>query len=331
MKILIIGGSGNISWHCVKLFYEMGNDVWVLNRRCTLKTRRSLDEFNIHIIQADMRNYKLIEEIFKDEIFDVVVDFICYNSQDAEFDVKVFRNHVKQFIFISSAANYDRRIIKYPINENSKLGTEGWEYVIGKIAAENVFMKAWHDECFPVTVVRPGHTYDTLIPEAVGNGDWTNAKRLLDGKPIIVHGDGTNLWTITHGSDMARAIEGLLLNEKSYGECYHITSDEILTWNEITQMVADALSVKKISVVYIPSKKILQYDYSLGIGIVGHKMWADVYDNKKIRDVTNGWTAQKKASEGIEESIKWLKEDECRQRINLKLSDTIDHLCQLYI
>lgn len=331
MKILIIGGSGNISWHCVKRFCEIGHDVWVLNRRCTLKTRRSLDEFNIHIIKADMRDYRLIERIFEDIFFDVVIDFICYNEIDAKFDLKIFKNRVKQFIFISSAANYDRRKIKYPITEDSKLGTENWEYVKGKIAAEEEFMKAWHEEKFPVTIIRPGHTYDTLIPEAVGNGDWTNIKRLLNGKPIVIHGDGTNLWTITHGSDMAYAIERLLLNEQAYGEDYHITSNEVMTWNDITQMVVDALNIKKYDVVYIPSQKILQYDYSLGIGIVGHKMWPDIYDNKKIKAVTGGWIAQKEASVGIGESIKWLLEDECRQRVNLKLNDSIEHMCQLYV
>ena len=330
MKILIIGGSGNISWHCVKKFSESGHDVWVLNRRYTLKTRRSIDDFNIHLLKADIRDTNNIKKLMENEYWDIVMDFICYNAEDAEREIEVFKNKTKQFIFISSGANYDRTRICYPITESALLGTENWDYVKGKIDCEKIFMNAWAEYEFPITIIRPGHTYDTLIPEAVGNGDWTNAQRIKEGKPIVIHGDGTNLWTITHGKDMANAIEALLGNEKVFGEVYHITSDEHINWLEITRMISNALGVKRPEIVFVPSCKILEEDFSLGIGIVGHKMWPDIYDNSKIKSIACGWNAQIDAEKGISGSIKWLQEDSARQRINSSLNAVLDSLCKKY-
>lgn len=330
MKILVIGGSGNISWNCVNELVNEKHDVWVINRRYTVCTRRSIDDLGIHLLQTDIRNENAVMEILKNNCFDVVLDFICYCEEDARMDIRLFKNRTKQFFFVSSAANYDRKLIKGKITENSILGAEEWEYVKNKIACEKVFLKEWHESGFPVTVIRPGHTYDTLLPEAVGNGDWTNAKRILEGKPIIVHDEGKNIWTLTHGRDFAKAIPTLLLNEKTYGECYHITSDEHLNWNEITEIVANALGKSKPEIVYISSNKIKECDYELGIGIVEHKMWDDVYDNSKIREITGGWRAVIDAEEGIYQTINWLREDTRRQRVNIKLDTVISKLCKKF-
>lgn len=331
MKILVIGGSGNISWHCVKLFSEMSHDVWVLNRRCTLKTRRSIDTFPIHILQADIHDRTATEYILQEQNFDVVLDFICYKPVDAHTAVKLLKGKTKQYIFISSGANYDRRVVKYPITEDAKLESIGWQYAADKITCENIFLQEHKQNGFPVTIIRPGHTYDTLLPDAVGNGDWTNARRLLTHKPILIHGDGTNLWTITHSADLASGIATLLLNEKAIGQCYHITSDEVLNWRDITAMLANALNVKDPEIIYIPSEKILQADYTLGIGLIGHKMWPDVYDNSKIKKDSGGWNgAQKSAEQGVYESVQWLLETEQRQRVNTSLDQLIDTLCRQY-
>ena len=330
MKILIIGGSGNISWHCVKKFSEAGHDIWVLNRRCTLKTRRSIDDFKVHIVKADIRDVENIRKVMENEYWDVVIDFICYNAEDAYRDILIFKTKVKQFIFISSGANYDRAKINYPITEDALLGTRNWEYVKGKIECEKIFMKEWKESGFPVTIIRPGHTYDTLIPEAVGNGDWTNARRMAEGKPIVIHGDGTNLWTITHGSDMANAMEALLGNEETFGEAYHITSDEHINWIEITRFISNALGVRNPKMVFFPSIKILEEDFSLGIGIVSHKMWPDLYDNSKIKSIAKGWSTKVDAEKGINESIKWLQENSERQRVNDRLNTVLDSLCKQY-
>lgn len=330
MKILLIGGSGNISWNCANEWTAQGHEVWVLNRRCTLKTRKSLDELPVQIIKADYRQMESVREILSSYKFDVVCDFICYNKEQAYFDVNFFKGKVKQFLFISSAANYDRRQITYPITEESKVGADFWEYAKNKIECEQVFLEAYEKEGFPVTIIRPGHTYDTLVPEAVGNGDWTNALRMTQHKSIIVHGDGTNLWTITHASDVAKALLGVLLNEQALGQCYHITNDEVLTWNEITEIVAKCLKISDLQVVNIPSHKIMEMDYNLGSGIVGHKMWTDIYDNTKIKNLVNGWEAKIDAERGIYETIKWLKEDSNRQRVNADLDRLIDRMCEKY-
>ncbi len=308
----------------------MGHDVWVLNRRRTLKTRRSIDDLDIHIIKADIRDISNIKKIMENEYWDVVLDFICYKAEDAYADIEFFKGKIKQFIFISSGANYDRSKVTYPITENAVLGAENWDYVKGKIDCEEVFIKEWRKSKFPITIIRPGHTYDTLLPDAVGNGDWTNAQRMQIGQPIVVHGDGTNLWTITHGEDMATAIEALLGNEKAYGEVYHITSDEHLNWIEITRLLGNALKIGNPEIIFVPSIKILEEDFSVGIGIVGHKMWPDIYDNSKIKSIAYGWKAEKDAEKGIYESVKWLQEDSGRQRVNSNLNAVIDRLCERY-
>lgn len=329
MKILFIGGTGNISWHCVTKAQQAGHEVWVLNRAATVKTRRPCP-LNVKRLSADMRNVNAVKSILSGMEFDVVVDFICYTPEQARVDFELFRNSTKQFIFISSAANYQRPGT-YPITESMPLDNPYWEYAQNKIDCENFFLEQYKKENFPITIVRPGHTYDTIIPEAVGNGDWTVAKRMIEGKPIVIHGDGSALWTVTHSEDFARAFIELFENPAAIGEAFHITSDEWLTWRQISEMVATALDVKNPHFVYIPSETIAQVNSELGKGLLGHKTWCDIYDNSKIKSVAKNWQANITFAEGIRRTIDWLKANKDRQRVNQTLDLFFDNLCENYL
>lgn len=329
MKILIIGGSGNISWHCTNKLLEAGHEVYVLNRKCTVLTRRELNPSAKRII-GDINDIPLMKEKLQGASFDVVVDFICYKEEDAYRDIELFSNITKHYIFISSAGNYKRKGYHVPITEARELGCINWEYSKNKIKCENVFMKAYAESGFPVTIVRPGHTYDTLIPEAVGNGDWTIAQRIIDKKPIVIHGDGTVWWTLTNSYDFANAFIGLVENPDTIGEAYHIVGDEVLDWREITYTVARALGNPNPDIVYIPAEIIEMEDPNFGVGITEHKMWCDIYDNSKIKSVVPTWKTQVSLKCGIEKTVEWLKEKEVRRRINANLDSLIDEMCRKY-
>jgi nucleoside-diphosphate-sugar epimerase len=325
MKILIIGGTGNISWHCVTQALQAGHEVWVLNRGETTKTRRACPPA-AKKLSATMREPSSVKNVLHDMKFDVVADFICYTPDQAIIDLELFLNRTNQFIFISSTAVYDRKDCVYPISEITRQqnGTN-WAYAKNKIECERVFSSHYASENFPITIVRPGHTYDTLMPDAIGNGDWTVAKRILEGKPIVVHDSGLNLWTVTHSEDFARAfIE--LFTPSAIGKAYHITSDEWLTWNEITETIADALNMQT-NVVHMPSVLIAKLNPSFGEGLLGHKMWCDIYDNTKIRTIAKGWKARIPFKEGICRTVEWLQEDKNRQRVNLEFDAFLDGLC----
>lgn len=328
MKILFIGGTGNISWYCATKAQQAGHEVWILNRGKSTKTRRP-SPLNAKQLYADMRDVLSVKNALKNMEFDVVADFICYTPEQALTDIKLFRNITKQFIFISSTANYQRPCV-YPITESTPLYNPQWEYAQNKIDCEKIFLEHYKKENFPITIVRPGHTYDTLIPDAVGNGDWTNAKRMIEGKPIVIHGDGSTLWTVTHSEDFARAFIELFGNPAAIGEAFHITSDELLTWRQISEMVASALNVKNPHFIYIPSEIIAQRNPAIGEGLLGHKTWCDIYDNSKIKSVAKGWQANIKFEEGIKRTIDWLKADKNRQRVNSDLDLFLDDLCKSF-
>jgi len=329
MKVLFIGGNGNISWYCTAKALQAGHNVWVLNRGITTKTRRSCPS-QVKQLHADMRDISSVKNVLKDMKFDVVADFICYTPQQAYADIKLFHNRTKQFIFISSTAVYQRPPCRYPITEDNLLYNPQWEYAQNKIDCEKIFLEQYQTENFPITIVRPGHTYDAIIPDAVGNGDWTVAKRMIDGKPIVVHGDGSTLWTVTHSEDFARAFIELFKNPAAIGEAFHITSDEWLTWRQISEKVAYALNVKNPRFIYITSETIARLNPVIGKGLLGHKTWCDIYDNSKIKSIAKGWNADITFEKGIRRTIDWLKADKNRQRINPELDLFLDDLCKYF-
>lgn len=321
MKVLIIGGTGNISWHVTTQAMIAGHDVFILNRNETSINRRQLPTRSTRrIIVSDINKLKYPPT----KKFDVIVDFLCYTPEQAEHRIELFTGMCHQYIFISSTAVYKKPAGKSPYTEKSPAGNQFWKYAQDKLAAEKVFLKA---KDFPVTIVRPAHTYDTIIPYAVGRNDWTVAQRMIDGKTIPIHGDGTVLWTLTHSEDFARALVGLFGNPKTIGEIYHITSDEWLIWNSIMVYISVLLTGKQPNVRFIPSAVIYGDDPYYGAGIIGHKMWCDIYDNSKIKAVVPDWKAEISFKEGIKRTIDWFMEDKKRQIINKEFDLFLDRLC----
>ena len=210
----------------------------------------------------------------RDLEFDVVVDWIAYTPDDIERDLALFRGRVKQYVFISSASAYQKPPAHYLITESTPLHNPFWEYSRNKIACEERLMRAYREEGFPVTIVRPSMTYDTNLPIAIGGwGTYTLADRLMQGRPIIVHGDGSSLWVVTHADDFARGFLGLLGNERAIGQAFHITSDEVLTWNQIYQTIAEALGVEA-NIVHIPSDFIARVAPQMAGSLLGDKTWS---------------------------------------------------------
>jgi len=328
MKILIIGGTGNISWHCVNALISQGHDICVLNRNQTLKTRRKVAQ-EINSVIMDINDIMAVNQLLDKERFDVIVDFLCYTPVDAKRDLALFSGRCRQFIYCSSAAVYKRKNENQSITEERMLDAEGWEYSQNKIFCEEIFLEAYRKDQFPITIIRPGHTYDTLIPEAVGFGDWTIAQRILQNKPVVVHDKGNSLWTLTHSMDFASAFIGIVGECSSIGEAYHITSNEVLTWNDIMFVLAKALGKDSPNIKYVPTEKILLANYNLGISLIGHKKWNDIYNNNKIKKINPLWKPQILFEKGIKMSIDWLLENPDRQRINVNLDKIIDELCSL--
>ena len=314
MKILLIGGTGKISMAITKILSQKNCELYLLNRG---NKNQDLPK-NIKYILGDINNEQDIATKIKDLSFDVVCNFIAYVKKDVERDYNLFKNKTKQYIFISSASAYQKPLNNYLINEGTLLSNPYWEYSRNKIACEDYLIKLYREEKFPITIVRPSHTYDeTSVPLGVHgkNGSWQVLKRMLDGKEVIIHGDGTSLWTMTHNSDFAKAFIGLLGNKKAIGEIFHITSDESLTWNQIYQSIANALGVK-LKACHVSSdflhKVGPQYDF-MG-SLIGDKANSVVFDNSKIKKFVPGFCATKYFQDGIKETIDYiLNHKECQK------------------
>ena len=262
--------------------------------------------------------------------FDVVVDWIAYTADDIERDIRLFRGRAKQYVFISSASAYQKPPDHYLISESTPLHNPFWEYARGKIACERRLMQAHHDEGFPATIVRPSMTYDSNLPIAVGGwGTYTLVDRLLKGLPIIVHGDGSSLWVVTHADDFARGLLGLLGNERALGEAFHITSDEVLTWNQIYQHIAEALGVEA-RIVHIPSDFIARVAPQLAGSLLGDKTWSVVFDNSKIKEFVPDFQATVTLRDGIRRTLDWFAADEGRRRADESVHTEMDRILRVY-
>ena len=307
MKVLFIGGTGIISMAITKLLSTKENfELYLLNRG-----NRNTDlPPNVKIIQGDINNDKDIAAKFKDLTFDAVCNFIAFVPEQVERDYNLFKNKTKQYMFISSASAYQKPLSNYIITEGTPVSNPYWEYSRNKIACEEFLMKKYREEKFPITIIRPSHTYDERsVPLGVHgkNGSWQVIKRILEGKPVIIHGDGTSLWTMTHNSDFAKAFVGLIGNIHALGEIFHITSDESLTWNQIYQSIANALGVE-LKACHVSSEFLHEvgpsYDF-LG-GLVGDKANSVVFDNSKVKRAVPGFYATKRFDEGVKETIDFL-------------------------
>src|SRR5579859_5951176 len=261
MKVLFIGGTGNISVSVSKLAVERGIELYLLNRGLQQVTIPGAKQ-----ITADITQPASVQKAMGEQHFDVVVNWIAYREADIERDLALFSGHCNQYIFISSASIYQKPPTSHIITESTPLTNPYWRYSQEKIRCEARLVRAYVEDGFPMTIVRPSHTYDRRFPIAVGNwASYVIPKRILEGKPIIVHGDGSSLWTLTHAEDFARGFVGLMGHPQSIGHAIQITSDFVLNWNQIHEQIGDALGVKP-KLVHIPSEFIAEVDPDTGAG-----------------------------------------------------------------
>lgn len=326
MKLLIIGGTGLISTACTRLALARGFEVTVLNRsrRETIADARQLT--------ADIESPSAATAL-GDEHWDAVVDFIAFTPAQVEQRLALFRGQVGQYVFISSASAYQKPLGHYLITESTPLANPFWDYSRAKIACEDLLQRAHRDEAFPITIIRPSLTYgDTVVPLAVNSWaqSFTAIARLRAGKPLIVPGDGLSLWTITHNSDFAKGLLGLLGHAGALGQTFHITSDEALTWNQIYQQTAEAAGVRAPRLVHIASDFITTcLPDTLG-SLLGDKSHSAVFDNTKIKRFVPDFVATTRYRDGIAQTIRWFDADPKRQVIDATADAKWDRLIAAY-
>lgn len=313
MKILMIGGTGTISMAITRQLAAEGQNVYLLNRG-----NRKIDlPDNVISIVADINNEQEVLQKLEGLSFDAVCEFIGFVPEQLERDLRLFRGKTKQYIYISSASAYHKPCASHLITEGTTLANPYWEYSRNKIACEELLMKEYRDNAFPVTIVRPSHTYDERsIPLGVhgDNGSWQVIKRMMEGKPVIIHGDGTSLWTMTHNSDFAKAFCGLIGNPHAIGEAFQITSDESLTWNQIYECIADCLNVE-LRAVHVSSEFLAACSgYDFTGSLIGDKACSVVFQNDKVKKAVPGFQATVSFKEGVRKSIEYvLSHPECQK------------------
>lgn len=326
MKVLFIGGTGVISTAVSRIAVERGIDLYHLNRGL----RKEKMTPGVTNLVADVHKAGQVEAVLKDHTFDAVVDWIAYRPADIERDLKLFRGKTGQFVFISSASAYQKPPVNPFITESTPLYNPYWQYSQDKIACEELLNKLYREEDFPITILRPSLTYETVFPIAIGGwGCYTLADRLLKGKPIIIHGDGSSLWTVTHAEDLGRAFLGLLGNIQAIGHAFHITSDEVLTWNQIYFTIADALGVKA-NPIYIPSDFIAKINPGMGAGLLGDKACSGIFDNSKIKSYVPGWNAVIPFREGARRLVEWFDADPARKSIDDQVNRDMEEIISAY-
>jgi nucleoside-diphosphate-sugar epimerase len=326
MKVLFIGGTGIISSACTELASTKGIDLYLLNRGETTK-RGPLPEGVKHL-KADIREAASVKEAMGDHHFDSIVNWLVFNTEQIEQDIELFGGRTDQYIFISSASAYQTPPASLPIRESTILDNPFWDYSRNKTACEERLVKAYREDKFPITIVRPSHTYDkTLLPF---DGGYTVVDRMRKGKPVFVMGDGTSLWTLTHHKDFAVALVGLLGNPHAIGETFHITSDEWLTWNQIYQIVAKAAGVNEPKLVHVPSDLIAAYDPQFGAGLLGDKSHSAIFDNSKIKRVVPEFVAKIPFSQGAREIMTWYDENPSRQVIDDDFNSLTETILDAY-
>ncbi len=313
LRVLFIGGSGVISSACAREAADSGIDLYVLNRG--RNTTRPLPD-GVRELRGDARNPASVRDAIEGLDFDSVVDWVAFTPGHVRGDIDIFRGRTGQYVFISTASAYQTPPSRLPVTESTPLKNPFWQYSRDKIACEDLLVKEYRDTDFPATIVRPSHTYDAT--KTVLSGGWTTLARMLAGKPVIVHGDGTSLWTVTHNTDFARGFVPLLAHPRTLGEAFHITSDDFLTWDQIAHALAAALGVTA-RLVHVPSDAIAAADPEWGAGLLGDKTHSMVFDNSKLRSVVPGWHAVVPFERGAREIADWYLADASRQVADEKL------------
>jgi nucleoside-diphosphate-sugar epimerase len=321
LRVLFVGGTGVISSACVR--EAVGRDdteVLVLNRGQSAV--RPLPT-GVRELRGDVRNQRSVTQVLAGLEFDCVVDFVAFTAEHVRADIELFRGRTGQYVFISTASAYQKPLARVPVTESTPLRNPYWQYSRDKIAGEDLLVAEYRESGFPATIVRPSHTYDAT--KTVLSGGWTTLARMLAGKPVIVHGDGTSLWTVTHHTDFARGFVPLLGHPRTVGEAFHITSDDVLTWDQIARALGSALGLTP-RIVHVPSDVIASADPVWGAGLLGDKAHSMVFDNSKLRSVVPGWRAVVPFERGAREIVDWYLADPARQVVDERLDAVMDKL-----
>lgn len=326
MKLLFIGGTGNISSACSRLAAGLGHEIYVLNRS---EGTLPLPE-GAKLLKADIQDENRVKELVAGHQFDAVANFIAFTAEDIARDIRLFRDKTAQYLFISSASAYQKPLAHPVVTESTPLTNPLWQYSRDKIACEDALMAAYREFQFPITIIRPSLTYEYVIPVPIcGWRDYTIVDRIRRKKQIIVHGDGSSLWTITHSEDFAVGFVGLLGHQQAIGQAFHITSDELLTWDQIYQALGMAIG-EEPRIVHIASDLIGRFEPSRFGSLVGDKSVSVIFDNSKIKRFVPAFQATIPFKTGIKRTIDWFEADPKRQIIRPESEVWVDKLLTAY-
>jgi len=321
LRVLFIGGTGVISAPAAQRAVAVGHRLTVLNRGS--ETLRSAPE-GAEVLRADIRDTASVRAALGGRMFDVVVDFVAFTADHVAADIELFTGRTGQYVFISSASAYQKPPARLPIRESTPLRNPFWQYSRDKIACEDLLVKAYREDGFPATIIRPSHTYDRTMIALTGG--WTDIARMRAGKPVVVHGDGTSLWTLTHSSDFAKALVGLLGLPQAVGDSFTITSDEYLPWNEIYEIFAQAAGAPAPQLVHIASDTIAAAAPDVGPSLLGDKSHSVVFDNSKVKALVPEFICTVPFALGARQVLSWYDSNPDQQIVDEGLNATFDQL-----
>src|SRR5919112_3350961 len=318
-SVLFLGGTGIISSACTARAAELGMEVFLVNRGRSAGSRPAPE--GATVLVGDLTDTASLREALGDREFDVVAGFRAFTPSDVSSRLEVLAGRMGQYVFISSASAYQTPPGRLPVLESTPLRNPFWQYSRDKIACEDLLVAAYRERRLPMTIVRPSHTYDkTLLPF---DGGWTVVDRMRRGAEVVVPGDGTSLWTLTHQRDFAHAFVGLLGHPSAIGDSFHITSDEWLSWNDIFTIVGRAAGVEP-RLVHVPSDQIAAVDPTWAAGLLGDKAHSMIFDNSQVRRLVPDYTAVVGFHQGAREIMNWYDEDPSRQRVDAAMDATMD-------
>jgi nucleoside-diphosphate-sugar epimerase len=320
LKVLFIGGTGVISSACSRRAVAAGVELTILNRGTT--PWRPAPE-GVEVVHTDVRDAAAVRAAIGDRTFDVVANFVAFTPQHIQADIEVFGGRTGQYVFISSASAYQTPPSRLPIVESTPLRNPFWQYSRDKIACEDLLVAAYRADGFPATIVRPSHTYDRTVVPLMGG--WTDIERMRRGQPVVVHGDGTSLWVLTHHDDFAHAFVGLLGHPQAIGDSFQITSDEVLNWNQIYDLMADAAGTHA-EIVHVPSDTIARVDAEMGASLLGDRTHSVIFDNTKVKALVPDYVATIPFATGAREIVEWFDADPIRRVIDTAADATLDEL-----
>lgn len=326
MRVLFIGGTGIISSACSALALERGIELHLLLRG---QSPRPVPR-GAHVLSGDVRDAASARRALGSLRFDAVVNFIAFTPEHVQADIELFSGRTDQYVFISSASAYKKPVDNWPVTESTPLHNPHWQYSRNKIACEELLVEAYRKRGFPAVIVRPSHTYDrTLLPFDPYRAGYTVLKRMQEGKPVVVHGDGSSLWVLTHHADFARGFVPLLGNPKAIGEAFHITSDELLTWDQIFTLVAHAAGVEP-KLVHVPSEVIAREHPDWGAGLLGDKTHSVIFDNSKIKRVVPDYVATIPFCRGAEEIVAFYRDNPGFEPLDPSVDSLMDRLVERF-